>query len=116
MSATILQFRPKLTDPLARRSPLADHYHLLLGMNQRQESMAHKASWRAGHRRELMEAFLSFIVASREFNDALEAYREELLKSLAGKCPRAAKRIREGKPPRRRQAKRPVRSAVDEAV
>jgi hypothetical protein len=103
MSAAILQFKVKPTDLLIRRrDPLFDHYHLLLGMNQRQEGMAHKLSWRAGSRDDLMDAFVSFIETSREFNDALEAYREQLLKALATKCPRAAKRIRNGKPPRRR--------------
>jgi hypothetical protein len=32
-----------------------------------------------------------------------EWYREELLKNLDVYCPRAAERIREGKPPRRRR-------------
>lgn len=105
MSATILTFKPKppatRNPPYRRRAPTSEHYHLLLGMNQRQEGMAHKLSWRAGTRDELMEAFLWFIEASREFEKALEAYREQLLRALATKCPHAAMRIREGKPPRR---------------
>ena len=55
MTATILQFKAKPADVFKRRDPLTDHYHLLLGMNQRQEGMAHKLSWRAGTRGELME-------------------------------------------------------------
>jgi hypothetical protein len=94
-----------LPDPLRdpRRHVLSNHYHSLLGMNQRQEGMAHHLSWEAGTHDELIDTFISFIEASREFRQALEAYREQLLKALATKCPTAAQRIREGKPPRRRR-------------
>jgi hypothetical protein len=34
---------------------------------------------------------------------ALADYREELRKNMDAYCPRAAKRIREGKPPRRKR-------------
>ena len=108
MSATIIPFKPKrvvpdrLYDP--RRDRLTAHYHSLLGMNQRQEGMAHHLSWEADTHDELIDAFICFIETSREFRRALdyEAYREQLLKALATKCPAAAKRIREGNPPRRK--------------
>jgi hypothetical protein len=106
MSATIIPFKanplPAINKPRRGRDPLTDHYHLLLGMNQRQEGMAHKLSWRAGTHDKLIYSFSDFIEASREFEEALEAYREQLLKALATKCPAAAKRITEGKSPKRR--------------
>jgi hypothetical protein len=40
----------------------------------------------------------------RIFEPVLEDYREELRKNMDAYCSRAAKRIREGKPPRRRKA------------
>jgi hypothetical protein len=107
VSATIIAFKPKpvAPDPLRdpRRDVLTKHYHSLLGINQRQEGMAHHLSWGAGSHDELIEALVCFANISREFEDAIEAYREQLLKALATKCPAAAKRIREGKPPPRRR-------------
>ncbi len=109
MSAEIIAFKPKpaapdpLHVPARRRDVLFDHYHLLLGMNQRQEGMAHKLSFGAGIHDDLVAAFCAYVDASREFNEALEAYREQLLQALASKCPAAVKRIREGKPPRRKR-------------
>jgi hypothetical protein len=105
MMATIIKFKRKpVYDPLSdpRRHVLSNHYHSLLGMNQRQEGMAHHLSWEAGTHDELIETFVSFAEASRAFTKALETYRQELLRALATKCPAAAKRITEGKPPRRR--------------
>jgi hypothetical protein len=106
VTATIIAFKPKpaAPDPLRdpRRNLLSAHHHSLLGINQRQEGMAHHLSFDAGTHEELIEALLRFAEIGREFKAALEAYREQLLKALATKCPAAAKRIREGKPPRRR--------------
>jgi hypothetical protein len=62
------------------------------------------------------EALCQYYEALREFEPVLGRYREELLKNNMDMfCPRAAKRLRKGKPPRRRQAKGPPPSAVDEA-
>jgi hypothetical protein len=119
MSATIIPFKPKpaAPDPLRvpprRRNVLLDNWCLLLGMNQRQEGMAHHLSWGAGIHDELFEALCAYIEARRDFNEALEAYREQLLTALATKCPAAAKRIREGKPPKghRRKKRAALRTA-----
>ena len=100
MTATIIPFKPKVQASSECRNAVLDHYHLMLGINRRQEEMAHKLSWR-GNRGELVRAFVRFAEAQSEFNKVLEAYREELLKALATKCPAAAKHIREGKPPRK---------------
>jgi hypothetical protein len=116
MSATIIPFKPKpaAPDPLRRRNVLSDNWHLLLVMNQRQEGMAHHLSWGVGIHDELIEALCAYIDARRDFNEALEAYREQLLTALATKCPAAAKRIREGKPPkgRRRKKRAALRTAA----
>jgi hypothetical protein len=106
VTATIITFKRKESprndqvtannDP--RRLVIQKHYHSLLGMNQRQENMALKLSFEAGMRDELNEALVLFLEVQGEFREALEAYREQLLKALATKCPAAAKRIREGKP------------------
>jgi hypothetical protein len=106
MSATILAFKPAY-DPIRdpRRHVLSDHYHSLLGMNQRQEGMAHHLSWEAGTHDDLTAAFIDYVRVTREFRKALEAYRAELLRALDFTCPAAAKRIREGKPPRRSRRK-----------
>src|SRR5262245_12751465 len=111
MSATVIPFKRPAALGVGpahsrRRDVLFDHYHLLLGMNQRQEGMAHKLSFGAGIHDDLVGAFCEYIEASREFHEALEAYREQLLRALSTKCPASVKRIREGKPPRRR--KRPA--------
>jgi hypothetical protein len=103
MSATIIAFKRKAAasrDPAPdpRRHVLSNHYHSLLGMNQRQEGLAHKLSWRGGTGDELIKTFMTFVNAGRDFDEALGAYREHLLKALATKCPAAAKRIREGNP------------------
>jgi hypothetical protein len=42
-----------------------------------------------------------YFEALSDFEPALRDYREEMLKNMDAYCPRAAKRIREGKPPRR---------------
>jgi hypothetical protein len=116
LNLSLIAFKPKpaapdpLCVPALRR--VSDHYHLLLGMNQRQEGMAHKLSWGAGTHDDLVEAFCEYIEASREFHEALEAYREQLLKSLATKCPAAVRRIREGKPPRGRRKRPALRAAA----
>lgn len=103
MSAIVIAFKPK-SDPRRDRDVLTKYYHSLLGMSPRQEGMAHHLSWGAGMHRELIDAFCGFIDASLEFETALEAYREQLLRALASKCPAAARRITEGKPSRRRKA------------
>jgi len=66
MTATV-QFKPKplprppadFNDP--RRRVLSDHHHSLLGINRREEGMAHHLSWEAGMHDELIDA----LVASR---------------------------------------------------
>jgi hypothetical protein len=75
----------------------------LLGMTSRQSQMAFDLSFRDRERSRLTRAALArYIEALRDFEPALEDYREEPLKNFDAYCPRAAKRIREGKPPRRR--------------
>ena len=67
--------------------------------------MAHELSRKNLERRRLTNAALNrYDEAWNAFGTALDDYREELLKNMDMYCPRAAKRIREGKPPRRRKA------------
>jgi hypothetical protein len=120
MSATIIQFKPKPTDDDGPPSQWAidrELWDTLLGMTSRQSEMAFKLCFRNRDRSRATRAALSrYIEAMRVFEPALDAYREELRKNMDMFCPRAAKRIREGKPPRRtRKRLGPVRPAVDEA-
>jgi hypothetical protein len=110
MTAIVIPFKrdtsrrnphPAIHDP--RRFIIQDHYHSLLGMNQRQEGLAHKLSFEGGMRDEFTDAFVRFVEVQSEFKEVLEAYREQLLRALATRCPAAAKRIREGQSPRRRK-------------
>jgi hypothetical protein len=102
MSAIIIAFKPKSADDdLPRRRSVIGRelWSALLGMTPRQTEMAERL-WR-GH---LTGATLArYIEALRYFEPALVDYREELLKGFEARYPRAAKRIREGKPPRRRR-------------
>jgi hypothetical protein len=111
MSAAVLQFKRRF-DPPKRQFVVSPEMHSeLIGLNQRQEGMAHKLSWTAGNRDKLMNALIKFFDVGREFDEAVEAYRAELLRALESECPAAVRRIIEGKAPRRRTR----RSAVDEA-
>jgi hypothetical protein len=108
MSATIIAFKLKPTDEAIapRRCSRIDEnlWNALLGMTSRQSAMAFHLSFRNRERsRRTRAALARYIEALRDFEPALEDYREELLKNLDAYCPRAAKRIREGKPPRRRR-------------
>jgi hypothetical protein len=121
MSATIIAFRPK-PQPAADDTPRREWgidgelWDAVLGMTSRQSEMAVRLRFKNPGRNEATSAALCrYYQALRDFEPALAAYREELLKNMDMFCPRAAKRIRDGKPPRRRQAKGPVRSVVDEA-
>jgi hypothetical protein len=116
MNATVIQFKRPF-DPPRRQFPVVspDMHSELIGLNQRQEGMAHKLSWTAGNRDKLMNALSRFFDVGREFDEAVEAYRAELLRALETKCPAAVKRIVEGNPPRRRP-KRLTRSAIDDAA
>ena len=108
MSATIIAFKPKSTDedvPPRRWSLSGEQWYALLGMTPRQAEMAFWISFRSKERSKLTRAALCrYIEVLRAFEPALEDYREELRKNMDMYCPRAAKRIREGKPPRRRKA------------
>jgi hypothetical protein len=108
MSATIIAFKPKPSaeaDPPRRCSRIDEKlWNALLGMTSRQSPMAFHLSFRNRERsRRTRAALAQYIEALKDFEPALEDYREEMLKSLEAYCPRAAKRIREGKPPRRRR-------------
>jgi hypothetical protein len=50
----------------------------------------------------MLRACVDFGEAMGALEDAAELYRQELLRAMATKCPAAAKRIEQGKPPRRR--------------
>jgi hypothetical protein len=110
MSATIIAFKPKPpaeaaeAAPPRRRHATSELWNELLGMTSRQSEMAFDLCFRNRARSKLTRAALCrYFVASERFEKALEDYREELLKNLDAYCPRAANRIREGKPPRRRR-------------
>jgi hypothetical protein len=107
MSATIIEFKPKVAEPIVRRRfTCTDLWAELLGMTRRQAGLADDLSFRDPERRaRTVEALCRFVDAMEPFEKAVEGYREELLKNLDAHCPRAAKRIREGKPPRVRPAK-----------
>jgi hypothetical protein len=81
-------------------------------MTPRQSERAFRLCFRDRDRSYETRAALSrYIEALRIFEPVLSAYREELLKNMDIFCPRAAERIRDGKPPRRGRK----RLAVDEA-
>jgi hypothetical protein len=108
MTATVIQlFKPKAAPPgIRKRSIVLKLWEELLGMTHRQSQMAWELSLENLERRKLThEALIRLTDAMEPFEIALEGYREELLKNLHAHCPRAAKRIREGKPPRTRRAK-----------
>jgi hypothetical protein len=99
MSATIIPFKPKQADddPPRRRSVIGrELWSALLGMTPRQTEMAERLC------RLTEPALARYIEALRDFEPALADYREVMIESLEARYPRAAKRIREGKPPRRR--------------
>jgi hypothetical protein len=106
MTATIIAFkrsrRPD-ADPPRRCSRITRKlWDDLLGMTSRQSEMASHLSIRSRERhRQTWSALAQYIEALRDFEPVLDAYREELLKNMDAYCPRSAKRIREGKPPRR---------------
>jgi hypothetical protein len=104
MSATIIEFEPNLPDGGTSQQQWAIDKKLwdaLLGMTSRQSEMAFKLCFKSRERsRETRAALSRYIEALRFFEPALAAYREELLKNMELHCPRAAKRIREGRPPR----------------
>jgi hypothetical protein len=106
MSGTIIKFKrhdPPGTPPLERHCITPDIHSELIGLNQRQEEMARRLSWAAGMHDDLMDALIRFHDAQDPFNRAVQTYRETLLRALATKCPAAAKRIEQGRPPRRRR-------------
>jgi hypothetical protein len=68
-------------------------------VTSRQSEMAFKLCFRKRDRSAATRAALChYIEAMRVFEPALETYREELRKRMDMFCPRAAKRIREGRP------------------
>jgi hypothetical protein len=107
MSATIIPFKPKQADddPPRRRSVIGrELWSALLGMTPRQSEMAFQLSFRNTDKGvATREALCRYIEAVRDFEPVLAEYREELLKNMDAHCPRAAKRLREGKPPRGRR-------------
>jgi hypothetical protein len=117
MSATVIEFRPKpqpaADDTTKREWRVSEElWGAMLGMTSRQSEMAFRLCFRDPARsRETRAALSRYIEALRVFEPVLASYREELLKNMDMFCPRAATRIREGKPPRRR----PARSVVDGA-
>jgi hypothetical protein len=110
MSATIITFKPKQADddPTPRRWTISKElWDALLGMTSRQSEMAFRLSFRNSDKGVATRAALSrYIEALRDFEPVLADYREELLKNMDAHRPRAAKRLREGKPPRRRASGR----------
>jgi hypothetical protein len=116
MSATVIEFKRKPPDddgPPSQWHIGPDLWYALQGMTSRQSEMAFKLGFGRDQGTATVAALMRYIEALRIFEPALAAYREELLKNLDARCPRAAKRIREGKPPARKR--RAPRSAVDEA-
>jgi hypothetical protein len=108
MSATIIAFKPKQPDDAdpPRRCSVIDEklWNALLGMTSRQSAMAFRLSFRNREQsRRTTAALARYFKALSDFEPVLDAYREELLKNMDAYCPRAATRIREGKPPRRRR-------------
>jgi hypothetical protein len=107
MTAIIIAFKPKQTDddPPRRRSIIGrELWAALLGMTPRQSEMAFWLSFRNPDKGVATRtALCRYIEAMRDFEPVLADYREELFKNMDAHCPRAAKRIREGKPPRRRR-------------
>jgi hypothetical protein len=105
MSATIITFKPKQADddPTPRWSIGKELWDALLGMTSRQSEMAFRLSFRNPDKGVATRAALHrYIEALRDFEPVLVEYREELLKTMDAHCPRAAKRLRQGKPRRRR--------------
>jgi hypothetical protein len=109
MSATVIAFKPKPKPPDGGdfdRRPLFGRklFYDLLGMTQRQAELALYA--RNGEcTNRTMRAFGRYIEALRVFEPELAAIREALLSNMDACYPRAAKRIREGKAPRRSRRK-----------
>jgi hypothetical protein len=109
MSATVIEFKPKpkSTDEAdhPRRAIISgEQWYRLLKMTPRQAEMAHSLCFRNLERRSLTNAALArYIEALRGFEPVLADYRDELMKNMDAYCPRAAMRIREGKPPRRKR-------------
>jgi hypothetical protein len=104
MSATIIEFKRRPIDddgPTRRWDIGPDLWYALHGMTRRQSEMAFRLGFRRGDGTATVAALMRYAAALRVFEPELAAYREELLKNLDAHCPRAAKRIREGKPPRR---------------
>jgi hypothetical protein len=109
MSATIIAFRPKpqpAVDDTPRREwgIRGELWDAVLGMTSRQSEMAFRLRFKNPERNEATRtALCRYYQALRDFEPALAAYRAELLKNMELCCPRAAARIREGKPPARKR-------------
>jgi hypothetical protein len=118
MSATIIPFKPKPTteaNPPRRWSPDFKQWYGLLGMTPRQAEMAHRLAFGDPERwRSTNAALHPFWAALDVVGPLIEGYREQLLKNMDARCPNAAKRIREGKPPKdhRRKNRRKKRAAL----
>jgi hypothetical protein len=106
MSATIIPFKSKQIDddPTRRWTIGKELWDALLGMTSRQSEMAFRLSFRNPDKgMATRKALIRYFEALREFEPVLADYREELLKSMDAHCPRAAKRLRQGKPPQGRR-------------
>jgi hypothetical protein len=106
MSATIIEFKPKprADDAPKRRGVGPDLFYALLGVTYRQGEMAFRLGLRnrEGHQQTCATMTWLFDLLP-EFEAALYEHREQLLKNMDAYYPRAAKRLRDGKPPRRRR-------------
>jgi hypothetical protein len=110
MSATVIAFKPKPKPPdggdLNRRPCiiLRKLFYELLEMTPRQAELAFWSACGDEERwQRNLDALDRYHAALKAFRPELAAYREVLLSNMDAYYPRAAKRIREGKPPRSRR-------------